>query len=133
MNKATTIPHINALLRKTINELKDMKQNEMHCSDMAHLLREVESLTFAIKSKKPWFSDIVENAWLTTRADFFHSTRNFIDELTERLNERDEPMSRETIKQIFDYSGIDYKESDIDACKPDSQEIIDEQISYYNN
>ncbi len=49
------------------------------------------------------------------------------------LTNRDEPMSEQDIRAIFEFSGYSYTEQDVQAACPDSQETIDDQIRHYRD
>jgi predicted double-glycine peptidase len=66
--------------------------------------------------------------YVVNNEDYF---KPMADQLVETINDRDEPMSFEDIKDIFDFSGFDYTEEHILACRPDSQKTINEQLAYY--
>ena len=51
--------------------------------------------------------------------------------LIHELTQRDEPMLRAEIEEVFKVSGFEYEQSDVDACYPDSQETVNKQIAYY--
>ena len=49
--------------------------------------------------------------------------------LVEELSDRDCPMSREEILEIFEASGFAFTEKHIDACRPESTEQVDDHVS----
>ncbi len=55
----------------------------------------------------------------------------FADRLAYELTQRDEPMDRSEIREVFQASGFDFTERHVSDARPDSQETINEQREYY--
>lgn len=51
--------------------------------------------------------------------------------LANEINQRDYPMTREKIRNIFQTSGFVFNETHIDLCNPDSEERVKEEIEYF--
>lgn len=102
-------------MKKTFIQL--MQDHTEHTMNAVKVLRELESI--------PNYQDIRA---VILSSDYFTPQS---EQLTKLLNERDEPMTYLQIKDVFIASGVEYKESDILACNPDSQEQVNEQIAYY--
>jgi hypothetical protein len=75
----------------------------------------------------------VDNVHRKISQNIFMSSDKFADLLVEELHERDYPICRGEINEIFKFSEFAYNESHIDAKKPDSQECIKEEIRYYKS
>jgi len=82
------------------------------------------------KQAKPWCHEYVENAMNKCFGDW---GSNEVDSLIEELNERDFPMTRHDIEEVFKYAAVYYKPSHIDKCRPNSQECVDEEMRRYED
>lgn len=58
---------------------------------------------------------------------------SFVDALIHEISQRDEPLTRAEIRDIFDASGYVYDMCHVDACNPDSVDTVSEQAKYYRD
>jgi len=54
-------------------------------------------------------------------SQFLYEALSYTKALIGELNERDWPLDRAELEEIFINSGFEYTQSDIEACRPDSQ------------
>lgn len=64
-------------------------------------------------------------------SDFFMSPAEAAGVLAEELTERDWPMTRSEIVEVFDFSGYPYTDAIIDLARPDCQEAVNEEAARY--
>ncbi len=99
-----------------------------------NMMGEIENLRFALRRAEAelqnlpgyWYMHNVE-----AKITGFESENEVLNMLIDEINQRDEPMSHSEIREIFEHTGMAYKESHVLACNPDSEETINEQIQHY--
>lgn len=105
-----------------------LKTKQKNFEQLQYEIEQARSALNSLINEQQRSSGFVFINYIFNNGDYFTP---LADQLVESLNDRDEPMSFNDIKEVFDFSGFKYTEEHILACNPDSQETIDEQIRHY--
>jgi len=68
----------------------------------------------------------INAAFMASHDDWFG---NPADYLVDELVQRDYPMTKEEIIQVFEESGFDFEMTHIEACHPETKEQVDSWLS----
>lgn len=104
-----------------------------HAKSVIELLREKQSLIDSANSINMTLSCIPCSDLITAVCNSDDFMTDHADQLVELLKDRDEPMTRYDIIEIFEYSGFEFNASHIDACNPDTEQAVIDQIAYYRD
>lgn len=58
------------------------------------------------------------------KASIFDNEKELVQYLIEEICQRDEPMTFDYIKQIFEATGWTYTDQDVQSCNPESYEFV---------
>lgn len=97
-------------------------------AELNNEIRKAEQALNKLKNSRLWYYSLVNDAFA-----IYNNTIGISEAqcLVNILKDRDAPMSKDTIIEIFQFSGFDYNDNHIDQCQPDSLEVIKEQYNYY--
>lgn len=111
---------------------------------MNKIFKDAKTLNNEIQAKKSELQALQQQMHSLPGYKFIHAVEssktcfdslfntNEADLLVNEINDRDEPLTRGDILKIFIASGYEFNENHLDACYPDSNEVIREYYKYHS-